>query len=82
MYTNDSESDLFKEILISGTQMSVRQNHDSLIASKSFANVAKFKYLGTTATNQNSIKEEIKSKLNSGNACYHSIQSFVFLPPL
>jgi len=28
--------------------------------------------LGTTLTNQNSIQEEIKSRLKSGNACYHS----------
>jgi hypothetical protein len=27
-----------------------------------------------------SIHEEIKSRLNSGNACYHSVQSFV-IPP-
>ena len=31
-----------------------------------------FKYLGITLTNQNSIQEEIKSRLKSGNACYHS----------
>ena len=31
------------------------------------------KYLGTTLTNQNSIAEEIKSKLRPGNACYHSV---------
>ena len=28
-----------------------------------------FKYLGTTLTYQNSIQEEIKSRLKSGNAC-------------
>ena len=32
-----------------------------------------FKYLGTTLTNQNSIEEEIKRRLKSGNACYHSV---------
>ena len=26
-------------------------------------------------TNQNSIHEEIKSRLKSGNACYHSVQN-------
>ena len=36
-----------------------------------------FKYLGTTLTNQNSIQEEIKSRLRSGNACYHSVQSLL-----
>ena len=28
-----------------------------------------------TLTNQNSIQEEIKSRLKSGNACYHSVQN-------
>ena len=36
-----------------------------------------FKYLGTTLTNQNSIPEEIKSGLRSGNACYHSAQNLL-----
>ena len=34
-----------------------------------------FKYLGATLTNQNYIKEEIKSRLKPGNACYHSVQN-------
>ena len=33
-----------------------------------------FKYLATVLTNQNSVQEEIKSRLKSGNACYHSVQ--------
>jgi len=37
--------------------------------------VEEFKYLGTTLTNQNSIAEEIKSRLRSGSACYHSVQN-------
>jgi hypothetical protein len=32
---------------------------------------------GTTLTDQNCIHEEIKSRLNSGNACYHSVQSLL-----
>jgi hypothetical protein len=31
--------------------------------------------LGTTVTNPNLIQEEIKRKLNSSNACYHSVQN-------
>jgi len=36
-----------------------------------------FKYLGTTLTNQNSIVEEMKSRLRSGNSCYHSVQNLL-----
>jgi hypothetical protein len=35
------------------------------------------KYLGATVTNQNLIQKEIKRRLNSGNACYHSVQNFM-----
>jgi hypothetical protein len=47
------------------------QNHNIKIGDRSFENVARFKYLGTTVINQDLIREEIKRRLNSGNACYH-----------
>ena len=31
----------------------------------------------TTLTNQSSIREEIKKRMRSGNACYHSVQNFL-----
>ena len=34
-----------------------------------------FKYLGTTLTYHNSIQEEIKIRLKSQNAFYHSLQN-------
>jgi hypothetical protein len=48
------------------------------IANRSLENVSQFRYLGTTVTNQNFIQEEIKRRLNSGNACYHTAQSLQF----
>ena len=42
-----------------------------------FERVEEFKYLGRTLKNQNSIAEKIKSKLRSGNACYHSVQNLL-----
>jgi hypothetical protein len=53
------------------------QNHDIKIPNRSFENVAQFKYLGTAVTNQNLIQEEITRRLNSGNACYHSVQNLL-----
>jgi hypothetical protein len=37
--------------------------------------VEQFIYLGTTLKYENYIQEEIKSRLKSGNACYHSVQN-------
>jgi hypothetical protein len=65
-----------KYMLLSCHQ-NVGQNRDIRIANRSFGNVAQFKYLGMTVTNQNLIQEEIKRRLNSANACYHSVQNLL-----
>jgi hypothetical protein len=51
--------------------------HGIKIGNRSFDAVAKFKYLGTIVTDQNCMQEYINSKLISGNACNHSIQSLL-----
>jgi hypothetical protein len=56
------------------------QNQNIRIANESFQNMAEFKYLGMTLTNQNDIHDEIKSRLNSGNACYYSVQNLLSSP--
>jgi len=42
-----------------------------------FERVEQFKYLGTTLSNQNSMKEQIKGRLKSGNAWYYSVQNLL-----
>jgi hypothetical protein len=53
------------------------QNHSIKITNRSFEGVAKSKYLGTTLTDKNCMQEEIKSRLNLGNAWYHLVQSLL-----
>jgi transcriptional antiterminator len=47
-----------KSMLLSCHQ-NARRNHDIKIGNRSFENVAQFKYLGTTITNQNFIQVDI-----------------------
>jgi hypothetical protein len=51
------------------------RNHNIKIDNSSFDRVQEFKYLGKL-TNYNFIQEEIKSRLKSGNSCYHPVQDF------
>jgi hypothetical protein len=61
----------------------IGQKHSIKIANRFFEDVAKFKHLGTPLRDQNYIHEEINRRLNSGNACYHLVQSpFAFLPAI
>jgi hypothetical protein len=65
-----------KNVLMSRSQK-IRQKQSIKIANRSFEDVTYFKYLGTTLTDQNCVHKEIKSRRNSGNTCYHSIQSLL-----
>jgi len=50
-------------------------SHSVKIDNNSFERVDDFKYAGINVTNQTYIQEEIKSRLKSGDACYHSVQN-------
>jgi hypothetical protein len=54
------------------------QIYDITIANRSFENVAQFKYVGSTVTNQNLFQEDCKRRLNSSSDCYHSVQKLLF----
>jgi hypothetical protein len=53
------------------------RNQSVRIDKSTFGKVAEFKYLGTTLTIRDSNVAEIRSRLRSGNACYHSVQNLL-----
>jgi hypothetical protein len=53
------------------------QNHDIKTANRCSENVAQFRCLEMAVTDQNWIQEEMKRRLNSGNACNHSVQNLL-----
>jgi hypothetical protein len=61
-------ADKTKYLMINRDQNAV-QSHNMDIVNSSFERVEQFKFLGTALVNQNSIKEETKIRLKSGNAC-------------
>jgi len=61
--------------MIKSRDQNAGRSHSMKIDNSSFERVEVFKYLGTTLTNQNSIQEEIKSRLKLGNACYCSVEN-------
>jgi len=71
----EADTDKTKYMVMSGDQTAGR-SHSMKTDNISFERVEQFKHLGTTLTYQNSIQEEIKSRLKSGNACYHLVQNF------
>ncbi|KAJ4434599.1 hypothetical protein ANN_23161 [Periplaneta americana] len=65
-----------KYMIISRDQNIVR-NGNIKIGNLTFEEVEKFKYLGATVTNINDTREEIKHRINVGNACYYSVEKLL-----
>ena len=63
--------------MVMSREQTAGRSHSMRIDNRSFERMEEFKYLGTTLTNQNSIQKEIKSRLKSGNACFHSVQNLL-----
>ncbi|KAJ4427100.1 hypothetical protein ANN_24715 [Periplaneta americana] len=65
-----------KYMIMSRDQNIVR-NGNIKFGDLSFEEVEKFKYLGATVTNINDTREEIKCRINMGNACYYSVEKLL-----
>ena len=63
--------------MITFRHQNVIQNQNKVIVNLSFENVEKFGYLGVTNTNTNDTDEEIKRRINMGNACYYSLEKIL-----
>ena len=64
------------EYVVKSRDQNAGRSHNIETDNRSYVRVEEFKYLGTNLTNQNFIQKENKSRLNSGNACSHSVQNF------
>jgi hypothetical protein len=69
-------ADKTKNMVMSRDQIAGRSRNIN-IPNKSYKRLKEFIYLGTTLTKQNFIQEEVKSRLQSGNAFYHSVQNLL-----
>ncbi|KAJ4434002.1 hypothetical protein ANN_16321 [Periplaneta americana] len=65
-----------KYMIMSRDQNMVR-NGTIKIGDLLFEEVEKFKYLGVTVTNINDTREEIKRRINMGNACYYPVEKLL-----
>jgi len=72
----EESADKSKYMVMSRDQ-NAGQNHCVRIDNNTFERMEELIYLGTTLTIQNSIREEIKGRLKSGNACYYSVQNLL-----
>ncbi|KAJ4427607.1 hypothetical protein ANN_25255 [Periplaneta americana] len=63
--------------MIMSRDQNVVRNGTIKIGDLSFEEVEKFKYLGATVTNMNDTREEIKHRINMGNACYYSVEKLL-----
>ena len=61
--------------------MITTRQQNIVIKNLSFEKVEKFIYLVVAVTNTNDFREEIKRRINMGNACYYSLEEHFIVPP-
>ena len=60
--------------MVTSLDQNAGRSNNIEVGNSCFERVEEFRYLGTNL-NQNAIQEERKSRLKSGNSCYHSVQN-------
>ena len=60
--------------MLTSRHQNVIQNQNIVIRHLSYENIESFRCLGVTVTNTNDIREEIKRRINMGNARYFSLK--------
>jgi len=63
--------------MVMSREQNAGQSQNIMTDNSPFEKVEEFKYLVTTITNRTSIQEEIKSRLKTGNSCYHSVHNLL-----
>jgi hypothetical protein len=63
--------------IVMSRDQNAEKDHNIKVDNKSFERVKQFIYFGTTLTHQNSIHEDIKRRLKSGNVGYNSVQNLL-----
>ncbi|KAJ4426061.1 hypothetical protein ANN_27688 [Periplaneta americana] len=63
--------------MIMSRDENIVRNGNIKIGNFSFEEVEKFKYLLAAVTNINDTREEIKRRINMGNACYYSVEKLL-----
>jgi hypothetical protein len=63
--------------MVMSRDQNARQSYSMKSDYSFFERLEEFKYLEIILTHQNFIQEEFKSRLKSGNACYHLVQNLL-----
>ncbi|KAJ4440411.1 hypothetical protein ANN_08552 [Periplaneta americana] len=63
--------------MIMSRDQNIVRNGNIKIGDLSFGEVEKLKYLGATVTNINDTREEVKRRINMGNAYYYSVEKIL-----